>query len=160
MGRAAHFANLETNQLLVILVLLLQLLEQLSRGLLSVTLGVVLSPAPQILAGLLKRQLSLPTQLSVGASGVRSQVKDIASTARSNLVRKVTANSGGECADHLVDSAASAGTQVPSANTGVVRAQVVQGLQVTVCQVEDVDVVADGGTIVGSVVCALSAWIR
>lgn len=132
--------------------LLLQLSQQLSRGLLTVALGVVLSPEPQVLAGVLESELGGPAELLVGASGVGRQVEDITSTARSNLVGKLAASGGREGADHLVDGAALAGTQVPGANTGVVGAEVVQGLQMAVSQVENVDVVTDGSAVVRGVV--------
>lgn len=114
-------------------ILLLELLQQLSRGLLSVTLRVVLRPAPQILAGLLEGAMGLPAELRVGAGWVSGQVENITGTARSDLIREVTANSRGEGADHLVDGAATSSSQVPSTDTGVVRTQVVQGLEVTIC---------------------------
>lgn len=132
--------------------LLLELSEQLSRGLLAVTLGVVLSPEPEILASLLEGTLSLPSELSVSAGGVGSEIEDIASTTGGNLVRLVLSDGGGEGADHLVDGAALSGTQVPGADTGVVGAEVFQGLEVAVCEIQNVDVIADGGSVVGSVV--------
>lgn len=71
----------------------------------------------------------------MGAGGVGSEVEDIASATGSNLVGLVLSDSGREGADHLVDSAALAGTQVPSAHTGVVGTQVFQGLEVAVCEI-------------------------
>lgn len=135
--------------------LLLQLSQQLGRGLLTVALGVVLGPEPQVLAGVLEGELGGPAELVVSASGVGRQVEDVTGTARSNLVGEVAANGGGEGTDHLVDGAALAGTQVPGANTGVVGAEEVQGLEVAVGQVENVDVVTDSSAVVGGVVCGL-----
>ena len=66
--------------------LLLKRSKELRRGLLAVTLGVVLSPAPEILASLLEGTLSLPAELSVGAGRVGSEVQDITSATGSNLV--------------------------------------------------------------------------
>lgn len=88
----------------------------------------------------------------MGTAGVGSQVQDVTSTTRGHFVGQVTANSGGEGLDHLVDGAALTGTQVPGTDTGVVGAEVVEGLQVTVGKVQNVDVVTDGGTVVGLVV--------
>ena len=136
-------------------ILLLQLSQQLRRRLLTVSLGVVLGPEPQVLAGVLEGALGSPAKLVVGAGGVGSQVQDVTVTAGSNLVGEVATNGGGKGADHLVDGAALAGTKVPGADTGVVCAQVVQSLEVTVGQIEDVDVVTDSGTVVGGVVCAV-----
>lgn len=117
-----------------------------------VTLGVVLSPAPEILAGLLEGTLGLPAQLAVGAGGVGSEVEDVTCTARGDFVGHVSADGLGESTDHLVDGAAAAGAEVPGAHAGVVGAEVVEGLEVAVCQVKNVDVVADGGTVARVVV--------
>lgn len=88
----------------------------------------------------------------MGAGGVGSEVEDITSATGSNLVGLVLSDGGGERADHLVDGAALSGTQVPGADTGAVGAEVFQGLEVAVCEIQDVNVIADGGTVVGSVV--------
>ncbi|KKA16118.1 hypothetical protein T310_10316, partial [Rasamsonia emersonii CBS 393.64] len=108
------------------LVLLLQRLKQLGRRLLSVSLRVVPRPAPEVLTRLFERPLGLPAQLLVRPRRVRRQVQHVTRTARSNLVWQVTAHRGREGADHLVDSAATASTQVPGANTRLVRTQVVE----------------------------------
>lgn len=133
--------------------LLLKLSKKLSRGLLAVTLGVILSPEPKVLTSLLESALGLPAQLGVSPSRVSSEVEHVTSTTRSNLVGLVLADGSGESTDHLVDCAALTGAQVPGAHTGVVGAQVVQSLEVAVCEIQNVDVVADGGTVVGGVVC-------
>jgi hypothetical protein len=130
----------------------LQLLNELFRGLLPVTLRVILSPAPEILASILKRALGTPAELGVGAGSIGSKVENITSTARSDLVGEVAADGGGEGLDHLVDCAAPAGAQVPGADAGVVLAEVVESREVAVRQVEDVDVVADSGAVFGVVV--------
>ena len=117
-----------------------------------VSLGVVLRPEPKILAGLLQRALGLPAEFLVGACGVGGQVEDVTGAAGRNFVGEVAADGLGEGADHLVDGATAAGTEVPGADTGVVGAEVVKGLEVAVGQVENVDVVADGGAVVGLVV--------
>lgn len=130
----------------------LELLNKLLRRLLPVTLRVVLSPAPQILASILKSELGTPAELGVGTGSVSGKVEDIACTAGSDFVGKVAADGGGEGLDHLVDGAALAGAQVPGADAGVVLAEVVEGCEVAVGEVEDVDVVADGGAVLGVVV--------
>lgn len=132
--------------------LLLQSSQQLGRGLLTVTLRVVLGPEPQILAGLLEGALGGPAKLAGSTVGVGSQVQDITGTAGGNLVREVTTDSSGEGTNHFVDGAALTGTQVPGTDTGVVGAKVVQSLQVTVSQVQNVDVITDGSAVVGVVV--------
>lgn len=132
--------------------LFLQVSQQLGRRLLTISLRVVPGPEPEILASLLECMLGLPAEFGVGAGRVRSEVEDIASATRSNLVSELAADGGREGIDHLVDGAALAGTQVPGTHTGVVSAQVVEGFQVALGQVEDVDVVADSGSVAGVVV--------
>lgn len=118
----------------------------------AVPLGVVPRPAPEVLAGLLEGALGLPAELGVGARGVGRQVEHVSGAAGGHLVGEVAADGGGEGTDHLVDGAALAGSQVPGADTGVVGAQVVEGLQVAVGKIQDVDVVTDGGAVMGGVV--------
>jgi hypothetical protein len=131
----------------------LELLNELLGRLLPVALRVVLGPAPQILARILECVLGTPAKLGVGTGGVGGEVEDVAGAARGDFVREVAADGGGEGLDHLVDGAALAGAQVPGANAGVVLAEVVEGGEVAVGEVEDVDVVADGGAVFGVVVC-------
>lgn len=132
--------------------LLLQLVQQLGRRLLAVSLRVVPRPAPKILASLLEGALGLPAELGVCSGRVGREVEDVAVAARSNLVGELAADGSREGADHLVDGATLAGAQVPGADAGVVCAQVVEGLQVAVGKVEDVDVVANRGSVAGVVV--------
>lgn len=135
------------------LLLLLQLIQQLLRGALSVALRVVLGPAPQVLAGVLEGELGLPGQLVVGAGGVGGQVEDVAGAAANDGIGKVAADGGAEGFDHVEDGAALAGAEVPGPDAWVLVAQVVERGEVAAGQVEDVDVVADGGAVVGGVVC-------
>jgi hypothetical protein len=131
----------------------LQLLNELLRRLLPVALRVVLGPAPQILARVLERALGTPAELGVGAGGVGGEVEDVACAAGGDFVREVAADGGREGLDHLVDGASLAGAEVPGADAGVVLAEVVERGEVAVGEVEDVDVVADGGAVFGVVVC-------
>lgn len=55
--------------------------------------------------------------------------------------------------DHFEDGAALARSEVPRAGAGVVFAEVVEGDEVAAREVEDMDVVADGGAVFGGVVC-------
>jgi hypothetical protein len=110
----------------------LELLNELLRGVLPVTLRVVLGPAPKILASIFKRALGTPAELGVGAGGVGGKVENVTGAARSDFVGKVAADSGGEGLDHLVDGAAPAGTQVPGADTRVVLAEVVESREVAI----------------------------
>lgn len=130
----------------------LELLQKFRRGLLSVSLGVVLGPPPEILARILERPLGLPAQLAVGAGRVGGEVEDVTGTAGRNHVGEIAADSGTKGLDHLEDSAALAGSEVPGAHAGVVLAEVVEGLEVAVGEVEDVDVVADSSAVVGGIV--------
>ena len=65
---------------------------------------------------------------------------------------QIATDGGGEGLDHLADGAALAGAEVPGADTGVVLTEVVERCEVAVGEVEDVDVVADGGAVLGIVV--------
>jgi hypothetical protein len=70
------------------------------------------------------------------------------------LIREIAADGFAEGLDHFKDSGATAGAEVPGAHTGVVGAQVVEGFEVALGEVEDVDIIADGGAVVGGVVVA------
>ena len=52
----------------------------------------------------------------------------------------------------MEDSATLSSSEVPGAHAGLVIAKVIEGDEVALCEVEDVDVVADGGAVVGGVV--------
>lgn len=108
---------------------------------------VVLGPAPEVLAGILESELGTPAELGVGAGGVCGEVEDVSGAAGGDFVGEVAADGGGEGLDHVVDGAAFAGTEVPGADAGLLLAQVVEGDQVAVGQVENVDVVADGSAV-------------
>lgn len=129
--------------------------QQLRRRLLSVSLGVVADPSPKVLTSLLHGELSLPLQLLVGQLGVGSQVQDITGSASDDLVLQVAADDVAESLDDLEDGAASAGAQVPGLDTGLLGAEVVEGLQVASSKIHHVDVVSDGGSVAGGVVCRI-----
>ena len=131
-----------------------RLLQQFLRRTLPVALGIVLGPAPQVLARLLDAALRLPAQLLIRARRVRRQVQDIARATRHHLVRQVAAHRFPKRLDHVEDRRALAGAEVPGAHARVVRAQVVERDEVALGQVEDVDVVADGGAVVRVVIVA------
>lgn len=117
-----------------------------------VTLGVVLNPAPEVVASLLHGELRLPVELLVGQRGVRGKIEDIALSSGVDLVGEVTADDLAEGLDNLKDGAAAAGTQVPCLDTGLVLTEVVESDEVTAGKVDNVDVVADGGAVSGGVV--------
>lgn len=131
----------------------LQLLQQLSRRLLPITLRVILGPPPQIVTGINQRPLRNPSQLLIGTGRVAGQVQHVPVTAGRDFVWEIAANGVAKCLHHLEDGASLAGSEVPCADTGLLLAEVVEGLQVAGCKVEDVDVIADGGSVVGFVVC-------
>ncbi|KAJ6444934.1 LOW QUALITY PROTEIN: putative quinone oxidoreductase [Purpureocillium lavendulum] len=116
--------------------------QQLRRGVLAVALGVVVDPAPQVLARLLHGELRLPLELLVGQRRVGRQVQDVTRSARDHLVGQVAADDGAKGLDHLEHGAAAAGAQVPGLDARLVLAQVVEGDEVAPRQVDDVDSVA------------------
>ena len=127
-------------------------LDQFGRSILSVSLGVVLDPPPEIGAGVFHAELRLPLQLLVGTRGVRREVEDITSSPRYDLVRHITAHGGAEGLDDLEDGAAAAGTQIPLPHAGLVLSEVVECDQVALRKIENVDVVTDGGAVPRGVV--------
>jgi len=119
---------------------------------LSVALRVVLDPSPEVVAGLLHGKLGLPVELLVGEGGVGSKVEDISLSSGADLIGKITADDLAEGLDDLEDGAATARTQVPCLDTGLVLAEVVEGHQVTAGEIDDVDVVTNGSAIARGVV--------
>lgn len=126
--------------------------KELRGRVLAITLGVVADPAPEILASLLQCLLSLPVELLVGQGWVGSKIENIALASGDNIVGQIAADNMAESLDHLKDGAATAGTEVPGLNTRLVLAEVVEGAQVALGQIDNVDVVADGGTVSRGVV--------
>lgn len=121
--------------------------------LLAVTLWVVLCPPPKVLARLLKRLLRFPIELRIRSRGVRSQVKHVSGSTCDDFVRQVAANSMAEGSDHIENSGAFAGAEVPSSHTRVVVTKMVERDQVPAGEVVDMDIVADRSTVLGLVVC-------
>lgn len=127
-------------------------LDQLGGGFLAVALGVVVHPAPEVLAGLLHGELRLPVKLLVGQAGVGSQVEHVTGATVNNLIGKVAADDGAEGLDDLEDGAAAAGSQVPGLDAGLVLAEVLKGSKVALGEIDDVDVVTDGSAVTRFVV--------
>lgn len=134
--------------------LLLQSIQQRCWGILAVTLRVVVDPPPQVCAGILHLELGLPVQLLVGQARVGRQVENVTLSALYHIVLEIAAHHGAECLDHLEHGAAATRAQVPSLETRLARAQVVQRSQVTLGKITDVDVVADGSSVTRGVVLA------
>lgn len=126
--------------------------HQLGGRLLAVALRVVVGPAPEILARALHGQLRLPVELLVGEGRVGRQIQHITLAAGNHLVGQIAADSLGEGLDDVEDGAAAAGAKVPGLDTGLVLAQVLQGGEMAAGEVENVDVVADGGSVLRGVV--------
>lgn len=134
--------------------LVLQSIQQCCWRILAVTLRVVVDPSPQVCAGILHLQLGLPVQLLVGQAGVGREVENITLSALNHIVLQIAAHHGAECLDHLEHSAAATRAQVPSLETGLACAQVVERSQVTLGKIAHVNVVADGGSVTRGVVLA------
>lgn len=128
-------------------------LEERCGRVLPVTLWIVLNPAPEVGAGILQRQLCLPTQLLVGKGRVSSEIQNVALSALDNLVGKITPNNVAKGLDHLENCAAAAGSQIPCLDTRLVVSQVLERRKVPARKVQHVDVIANCRAILGCVVC-------
>lgn len=137
-----------------VLPLLLQSIQECCWGILAITLRIVVDPPPQICAGILHLQLSLPVQLLVGQAGVGREVENVTLSTLNHIVLQIATDNGTECLDHLEHSATATRTQVPSLETGLACAQVVERSQVTLGKIAHVDVVADSGSVTRGVVFA------
>ena len=126
--------------------------EELRWWFLTVALRVVVDPSPQVLAGLLHGQLRLPVELLVGQRRVCREIEHIALSAAFHLVLQITTDDLAEGIDNLVDGASTARSQIPCLYARLLFAEVIEGEQVTLGKVDDVDVIADGGAIAGRVV--------
>lgn len=69
-----------------------------------------------------------------------------------DLVRKITTHDGGEGLDHFEDSGALSGTEVPGFDTGLVLAEVLERDFVALGEIENVDIIADCGSVLGGIV--------
>jgi hypothetical protein len=144
--------------------------QQFGRGVLSVALRVVGDPSPQILACLLNAELRLPAKLLVGEIGLGGEVQDIALSAADNLAVKlgcltlsfagIALNDLSESSHHLLNTGASSRAQVPGLDTGLVLAEVLEGSKVTTGEIEDVDVVTDGCSVMANGVAVLIFTVR
>lgn len=137
-----------------LLVLFFELVQELLRRLLAVAFRVVLGPAPQVGTRVFHRARGLPPELAVGTRGVRRKVEHVAGPAGDDFVGKIAAHSFAEGVDHLKHSAPATSAEIPGADAGLVRPQIIQRGKVASCQVEDVDVVPDGGAVVRGIVVA------
>jgi hypothetical protein len=121
-------------------------INEFLRWLLSVTFWIILSPTPQILTSVFQGALSLPSELGVGQSRISSKVQYISITARSNLVREITANSMTKCFDHVEHRRAFTGPEIPGFDAGLLLSKIVERNQVTLGKIQYVDIVTDGSS--------------
>jgi hypothetical protein len=119
---------------------------------LSVALGVIGHPPPQILARILHSELCLPVQFLVCLGRVGSQIQNITLPSWNHLVGHISTDDLAEGVDNLEDGAATAGPQVPSLDARLLLAEIVQSSKVTFGQINNVDVIANGGTVSGRVI--------
>lgn len=110
-------------------------------------MGVILDPSPEILAGLLHGEFGLPVEFLVGQSRVGGKIQDIPLSTSDNLILQVASDNGTESLDHLEYGAAAARAKVPGLDARLFFAQVVESDKVASSEVEDVDVIADGGAV-------------
>jgi hypothetical protein len=131
---------------------LFQPLKQMLGRLLSVALRIILGPAPKVVARVFHRAFRLPAELLVGPRGVRGEIEDIAGPSLDDLVWQIAADRFGEGLDHLKDGRPAASAQIPGADTGLLGAEIVEGCKVALCEIQDVNIVADSRAVVGFVV--------
>ena len=136
-----------------LLPLRLQLFQQVLRGTLPIPLWVIRGPPPQVLAGVFECPLCPPTQFPIRPFRIRRQIQHIPRPPPHNLILQLLAYSRAESLDHLKHGAPLSRTEVPGARARVVFAEVVECDKVAAGEVEDVDIVTDGGAVFGGVVC-------
>ena len=134
--------------------------HQLRRRFLAIALRVIVDPAPQVVASLFHSHLGLPLELLVGKARVGGKVENVALAAGDDFVGQLATDDGAKGLDHFKDGAAATRAQVPRLDTGLVFAEVVEGSEMALGEVDDVDVVADGSAVTGGVVYGQRlAWL-
>ncbi len=76
---------------------------------LSISLRIILHPAPQVNAGILKGEFRLEAELGIGAGGVGREIEHIPRATTDNFVRQFSTHRSAEGSDHLEDRRAFAG---------------------------------------------------
>ncbi len=114
---------------------------------LAVSLRVIANPSPEILTRVLKSELSLPRQLLVRTCWVGSQIQHITCSSRYHFVFQGVPDDLLEGVDHLEDCTATARAQVPGSNAGVGFAEVVKSCEMAFCEIDDVDIITDCGSV-------------
>jgi len=125
----------------------LELVQQLLRRLLAVTLRVVLCPLPQVLTRLFQRLLRFPVELGISSRRVSSKVEHITRPALNNLIWQLPANSSTKSFDHLEDCRAFPCAEIPGPDTRMLFAEVIERDEMASCQVIDVDIISDRSAI-------------
>ena len=133
---------------------MLQFDEQFPRRILSIPLRIVFRPAPQIPTRVFQRMLGRPAQLLIGEGRVGGEVEHIARSASDDLIGHFSADGDAKGFDHLQDGTSSSGPEVPCSHARAAVAEIVERHEVAPGEVEDVDVIADGGAVFGGVVVA------
>lgn len=83
---------------------------------------------------------------------VGGEIQDVPCTSADDGEGQAAAHCSAESFDHMEDCTAFSCAKVPGADAGVVIAQMLERNEVTLGEVEDVDIVADSGTVRGSVI--------
>lgn len=91
-------------------------------------------------------------QLLVSESGVRGQIQDVTLATLRDLVREITAHDIGKGLYHFKYGGSLAGTEVPGFDAGLVLAEVLERDFVALGEIENVDVIADCGAVLGGIV--------
>lgn len=110
-------------------------------------------PTPGAAAHVVDGFFGGPAQYFCSLVGLGVATGNVSTATGHDLVRNILAAGLGEGLDHFKDAAALAGTQVNGMPTRMVLCKL-QGCQVAIHQVHDVDIVTDAGAIRGVVVIA------
>ena len=132
--------------------LLLERIQQFSGGILPIPLWIVANPFPKIRAGLFHGKFRLPVKDFVCQRRIGGEIEHVSLSSFDDLVREVTTNNGAERLDDLEHGATAPRAQVDGLDAGMLLAEVVEGDEVTLGEVENVDVVSDGGAVSGGVI--------
>lgn len=113
---------------------------------------IVANPFPEIFASIFKREFCLPVELLVCACRIGSQIQNIARSSLDDVELERLAGDLAECVNHLKDSAAASRSKVPCSDTRLLLSEVVEGCEMTLGEIDYVDVITNGGTVSGRVV--------
>jgi hypothetical protein len=80
------------------------------------------------------------------------QIKNISSPAAYHFIWKISPHGKIEGMNDVVDCGSSTRTQIPRTDAGLFGLQVLHCCEMAGCQIQNMDVIADGGTVLGCVV--------